>query len=86
MITKPYSKHVDHAAVSFVPAVRQEELIAAAMDVLEQDGTGYTLTHEVSKYDDRYELWHNGERINIFLMDEYLASNIASSISNRSKQ
>ena len=86
MITKPYSKHVDHAAVAFVPAARQEELIAAAMDVLEQDGTGYTLTHEVSKYDDRYELWYNGERINVFLMDEYLASNIASSISNRSKQ
>lgn len=86
MITKPYSKYIDHAAVSFVPAARQEELIAAAMEVIEQDGTGYTLSHQVSKYDDRYELWHNSERVNIFLMDEYLASNVASSINNRSKQ
>lgn len=86
MITKPYSNYIDQAAVSFVAAERQEALIAAAMEVLEKIGTGYTLTHVTSKYDDRYELWHNGERVNVFLMDEYLASNVESSIKNRSKQ
>lgn len=86
MISKPYSNHIDKAAVSFVPAERQEELIADAMEVLEKIGTDYTLTHVTSKYDDRYELWHSGERVNVFLMDKYLASNVESSIKNRSKQ
>lgn len=86
MITKPYSNHIDHQAVAFVPSVHQEELIEEAMNIIEQDGTGYTLNHEASNYGDRYELWRNGERINVFLMDQYLANNVASSIKNQSKQ
>lgn len=82
-IKEPYERYVDKAIVGLVAADKQVSLISAAMQSINTGGDNFKLMYENSKYGDRYSLFDGQERINVFLMDEYLSKNAAASIKSR---
>ena len=83
-ISKPYAKYVDKAILSLLDADKQISLISGAMQHIEAADGDFKLMYEYSPYGDRYSLFDGNERINVFLMDEYLAKNAGTSVKNRS--
>jgi hypothetical protein len=82
-IKEPYERYVDKAIVGMIDADKQVSLISGAMQSINAAGENFKLMYESTKYGDRYSLFDKEERINIFLMDEYLSKNAATSIKSR---
>ena len=82
-IKEPYERYVDKAILGMIDADKQVSLISGAMQSINAAGENFKLMHESTKYGDRYSLFDKEERINIFLMDEYLSKNAATSIKGR---